>query len=162
MVSHGIAHRDLKSDNLLLDLSEPEVPILVITDFGYCLADKTHGLYLPFTSYDIDRGGNSALMAPEIINQTPGTFSVLNYTKSDLWAAGAIAYELFGKENPFYQKKLKNVDYKEEDLPELGEDVPVLMKALLRNLLKRNPSKVGIQKLLYKKWHVRKCTFKVA
>lgn len=144
MVSHGIAHRDLKSDNLLLDLSEPDVPVLVITDFGCCLADKTHGLFLPFTSYDIDRGGNSALMAPEIINQVPGTFNVLNYTKSDLWAAGTIAYEIFGKGNPFYKKKLRNTDYKEHDLPELGEDVPVLIKALVKNLLRRSPGKVGI------------------
>lgn len=141
-MSHGIAHRDLKSDNLLLDLTEPDVPVLVITDFGCCLADKTHGLFLPFTSYDTDRGGNSALMAPEIINQTPGTFSVLNYTKSDLWAAGAIAYELLDGGNPFYQKKLRNTDYKEEDLPELREDVPAVIKALVRNLLKRNPGKV--------------------
>lgn len=150
MVSHGIAHRDLKSDNLLLDLTEPEVPILVITDFGCCLADKSHGLFLPFTSYDIDRGGNSSLMAPEIINQTPGTFSVLNYTKSDLWAAGTIAYELFGNGNPFYNKKLTNITYKEEDLPDLGEDVPALMKALVRNLLQRNPGKVSIV-------HLRTC-----
>lgn len=142
LVSHGIAHRDLKSDNLLLDLTEPDVPVLVITDFGCCLADKMHGLFLPFTSYDIDRGGNSALMAPEIINQTPGTFSVLNYTKSDVWAAGAIAYELFDGRNPFYQKKLRNTDYKEDDLPDLGDDVPVLIKALVRNLLRRNSGKV--------------------
>lgn len=150
MVSHGIAHRDIKSDNLLLDLTEPEVPVLVITDFGCCLADKTHGLFLPFTSYDIDRGGNAALMAPEIITQTPGTFSVLNYTKSDLWAAGTIAYELFGNGNPFYQKKLRNVDYVEGALPELGEDIPPLIKALVKNLLKRNPGKVSYicQKLL--------------
>lgn len=146
-MSHGIAHRDLKSDNLLLDLTEPDVPVLVITDFGCCLADKMHGLFLPFTSYDIDRGGNSALMAPEIINQAPGTFSVLNYTKSDVWAAGTIAYELFDGRNPFYQKKLRNTDYKEDDLPDLGEDVPVLIKALVRNLLKRNPGKVSCEVL---------------
>lgn len=118
----------------------------MISDFGCCLADKNNGLYLSYTSDEIDKGGNSALMAPEIINQTPGTFSVLNYTKADLWAAGAIAYEIFGCMNPFYDgndwRKLRNTSYKEEELPELPGDVPGVVKALIRNILNRNPSKV--------------------
>lgn len=125
---------------------EDQTPILVISDFGCCLSDQTNGLYLPYSSDEVDKGGNSALMAPEIINQTPGTFSVLNYTKADLWAAGAIAYEIFGSNNPFYDgknwKKLRNVSYKDEDLPELPEDVPGVIKALVKNILSRNPSKV--------------------
>lgn len=40
-------------------------------------------------------------MAPEIICQQPGVFSYLDYRKSDLWAAGTVAYELFGLNNPF-------------------------------------------------------------
>lgn len=101
---------------------------------------------LPYTSYDVDKGGNTALMAPEIITQQPGTFRVLNYTKSDLWAAGTIAYEIFGCDNPFYEVKnkdrLRNVNYKEEELPELPDDVPVIIKFLVKNLLMRNPNKV--------------------
>lgn len=54
--TNGIAHRDLKSDNLLLDISDPCVPILVITDFGCCLCDKTTGLMLPYSSYEVDKG----------------------------------------------------------------------------------------------------------
>lgn len=145
-MSHGIAHRDLKSDNLLLDLTEDSAPILVITDFGCCLADSSNGLYLPYTSDEVDKGGNSALMAPEIINQKSGMFSVLNYTKSDLWAAGAIAYEMFGCSNPFYdgkhRKKLRSGNYKEEELPELPDEVPNVMRALIRNILSRKPNKV--------------------
>lgn len=87
-------------------------------------------------------------MAPEIITQTPGTFSVLNYSKSDLWAAGTIAYEIFGLCNPFYvcngnsDKKLVNTTYKEEELPELSEEIPIIIRSLIKNLLKRNPKKV--------------------
>jgi PTEN induced putative kinase 1 len=142
LAAHGIAHRDLKADNLLLDTTEPESPILVIGDFGCCLADKNNGLTLPYTSYEIDKGGNTALMAPEIITQKPGTFSVLNYAKADLWAAGAIAYEIFGSANPFYgQNKLRNVTYKEQDLPKLPDEVPTVIQSLIGNLLKRNPNK---------------------
>ncbi|KAK5646259.1 hypothetical protein RI129_004723 [Pyrocoelia pectoralis] len=142
---HGVAHRDLKSDNLLLDTSEKNAPVLVITDFGCSLADKNYGLTLPYPVYDIDKGGNTALMAPEIISQKPGTFSFLNYSKSDLWTAGTIAYEIFVGENPFYGlsngKRLRSVDYHEHKLPSLPEDVPHVVKMLVKNILKRNPKK---------------------
>lgn len=132
MTNQRIAHRDLKTDNLLLDLSasgSKDFPRLVITDFGCCLADERNGLKLPFNSYDMtrcfrdfisyleadfkcpvlifaqyyfSRGGNSALMAPEVATATPGTFSSIDYSKADVWAGGAIAYEIFGQVNPFY------------------------------------------------------------
>ncbi|KAL3193739.1 hypothetical protein MRX96_002182 [Rhipicephalus microplus] len=59
---HGVAHRDLKADNLLLDLSKGTAsPKLVLSDFGSCLAN----LHLHFVSPEVNRGGNPALMAPE-------------------------------------------------------------------------------------------------
>lgn len=84
-----------------------------------------------------------ALMAPEIILQEPGIFSILNYSKADVWAAGAIAYEIFGMENPFYkERRLWNKEYREEDLPELPENVPAVVRVLVSNMLKRSPNKV--------------------
>ena len=122
MVNHEIAHRDLKSDNILVNrafsntiVGEKEArsqnyqfPNLVITDFGCCLADSKLGLKLPYTSYETDRGGNIALMAPEVINAEPGIFSSIDYSKADVWSAGAIAYELFGAPNPFYMENNMN------------------------------------------------------
>ena len=68
LTKHGIAHRDLKTDNLLLDESSGvSCPRLVIADFGCCLADRRWGLTLPFITEEIDRGGNSVLMAPEVL-----------------------------------------------------------------------------------------------
>lgn len=43
-----------------------ECPGVVITDFGCCLSDNVNGLSLPYKSPDTDRGGNAALMAPEV------------------------------------------------------------------------------------------------
>ena len=67
LTKHGIAHRDLKADNLLLDETTGDgCPQLVIADFGCCLADRQWGLKLPFITGEISRGGNCALMAPEV------------------------------------------------------------------------------------------------
>ncbi|XP_067329003.1 serine/threonine-protein kinase PINK1, mitochondrial [Anolis sagrei] len=66
LLSHGVAHRDLKADNILVEVDPTGLPCLVISDFGCCLADKRIGLKLPFTSWYVDRGGNSCLMAPEV------------------------------------------------------------------------------------------------
>lgn len=149
MNSHGIAHRDLKSDNILLDISEvsDNCPSLVITDFGCCLADKHHGLYLPYNSHDVDKGGNTALMAPEVVSVEPGPFTSINYTKADLWTAGTIAYEIFGLKNPFYgnydeKATLKNHSYVDDELPALPESVPYVITALVKNILVRNLYKV--------------------
>jgi PTEN induced putative kinase 1 len=125
--------------------------LLVLSDFGCCIADKRHGLQIPYATEEIDKGGNTALMAPEIITKVPGVFSVLNYGKSDLWASGAVAYEIFNGYNPFYSggpsaEALKSVDYKDSDLPPLDEKVPHVIQKLVENILHRNPSKVGSKK----------------
>ncbi|XP_034118984.1 serine/threonine-protein kinase Pink1, mitochondrial [Drosophila albomicans] len=152
---HGVAHRDLKSDNVLIELQpNEESPLLVLSDFGCCLADKVHGLRLPYAANDIDKGGNAALMAPEIFNTQPGPFAVLNYSKADLWACGALAYEIFGLPNPFYSASggmaraqgeltysLRNCDYRHEQLPPLGDACPPLLQQLITNILNPNPSK---------------------
>jgi len=75
----------------------------------------------------------------------PGPFTSISYAKSDVWAVGAIAYELYGMENPFYSSgasTLKNKSYSEDDLPPLPEGVPITVANLIHNLLVRNPSKV--------------------
>lgn len=138
LTRHGVAHRDLKTDNLLLDESTSDVcPHLVIADFGCCLADKRWGLKLPFITEEIDRGGNSVLMAPEIANAIPGEGAVLDYTKSDAWAAGAISYELFGDKNPFGAGGLDSSTYQDRQLPPLSH-APPGVRRLVSLLLKRN------------------------
>uniref|UniRef100_A0A8C5UX79 Serine/threonine-protein kinase PINK1, mitochondrial n=1 Tax=Microcebus murinus TaxID=30608 RepID=A0A8C5UX79_MICMU len=144
LVQQGIAHRDLKSDNILVELDADGCPWLVITDFGCCLADASIGLQLPFTSWYVDRGGNGCLMAPEVSTAHPGPRAVIDYSKADTWAVGAIAYEIFGLANPFYgqgKAHLESRSYQETQLPVLPESVPLDVRQLVRSLLQREPSK---------------------
>ncbi|XP_058160223.1 serine/threonine-protein kinase PINK1, mitochondrial isoform X2 [Dasypus novemcinctus] len=144
LVQQGIAHRDLKSDNVLVELDADGCPWLVITDFGCCLADKSIGLQLPFTSWYVDLGGNGSLMAPEVSTASPGPRAVIDYSKADAWAVGAIAYEIFGLANPFYGQggvHLESRSYQEAQLPALPASVPRETRQLVRSLLQREASK---------------------
>ncbi|CAF92841.1 unnamed protein product, partial [Tetraodon nigroviridis] len=140
---HGVAHRDLKSDNVLLELDAAGDPRVVISDFGCCLSQRDRSLQLPFSSVCVSRGGNVSLMAPEVINALPGTNMVIDYSKADAWAVGAIAYEIFGRPNPFYRGVgLESRRYQEKQLPPLPSWVPGDVQSLIRLLLRRNPEKV--------------------
>ncbi|OWF55383.1 serine/threonine-protein kinase PINK1, mitochondrial-like [Mizuhopecten yessoensis] len=143
---HSIAHRDLKSDNILLDChNEATAPHLVISDFGCCLADEENGLQLPYPTDEINKGGNGALMPPEISCTTPGRKVRLDFSKSDLWAVGSLAYEVFGQDNPFYggariTRKLDGRTYQDTDIPSMSGDVPDVVRFLVPRMLRRNPN----------------------
>jgi len=137
---HSLAHRDLKTDNILIEFDlDQNFPTLLITDFGLCSTSLT----IPYLSDEMCIGGNRALTAPEIITAVPGLFSYLDYRKSDLWAVGAIAYELYNNCNPFYPNKngvfLNSYDYKESDLPK-AMNMPVYIEEITREILNRDPS----------------------
>lgn len=136
----GVAHRDLKADNLLLDLSRGvRNPRLVVSDFGSCLAEGN--MQLPFPSEEVNRGGNAALMPPEVSGACPGPLSVLDYGRADVWVAGTLAYELWGAPNPFYSQGLDSRTYGEEELPRPPRDMPPVVRALVRGMLRREPRK---------------------
>ncbi|XP_071333364.1 serine/threonine-protein kinase PINK1, mitochondrial [Trachinotus anak] len=138
----GIAHRDLKSDNVLLEFDSDGCPRLVITDFGCCLAQSDSSLQLPFNSMWVNRGGNASLMAPEVATAVPGSGVVIDYSKADAWAVGAISYEIFGQRNPFYRAVgLESRSYQEKQLPVLPSTVPADVQLVIRLLLRRSPSK---------------------
>lgn len=160
MTEHGVAHRDLKSDNILVDLSNGE-PKLVISDFGCCLAEPEYGLMIPYNTSNVDKGGNAALMPPEIALAEPGRNAWLDYRKSDIWTAGTLVYEIFGDENPFYKGPLNSRTYDEKDLSPLPSRVPYALQKLTKLLLKKDPSSrpnprvaadIALMVTLFPKW----------
>jgi len=148
---YNIVHRDMKTDNILLNIEEGwSHPQLVLTDFGCCLAQDGQSMSVPFPSREADpRQGNAQHMSPEVKGAVPGLLRYVSFAASDLWACGVLAYEIFGAENPFAtsegtskrgkNKVLDSVSYKESQLPRLPKDVPVVIKHLVHDLLRRNP-----------------------
>ena len=91
----GIIHRDLKSDNILLD----EKGDVHISDFGLAWReDRTADL-----TEDGSLVGTPAYMAPELLEGKKAAVS------SDLYAAGVIAFEVFAGRRPFQGKGIIEV-----------------------------------------------------
>lgn len=79
----------------------------------------------------------------KVITAVPGSGAVIDYSKSDAWAVGAIAYEIYGQPNPFYGGGgLEGRRYQEKQLPPLPPSVPADVRMVVRLLLRKNPEKV--------------------
>ncbi|XP_064155341.1 serine/threonine-protein kinase PINK1, mitochondrial [Anguilla rostrata] len=142
LCKQGIAHRDLKSDNVLVEFDSGGCPRLVIADFGCCLAERDGDLRLPFSSRCVNRGGNACLMAPEVSTAVPGPGAVIDYSKADAWAVGAVSFEIFGRPNPFYGPEgLDSRGYQEKQLPPLPARAPADTRLVAELLLRRDPAK---------------------
>lgn len=61
-----------------------------------------------------------------------------------------MAYEIFSGSNPFYSYErgkpplLRNTTYKEEELPALDNEIPIVIRTLIHSLLQRSTSKVKL------------------
>ncbi|KNC50935.1 AGC/SGK protein kinase [Thecamonas trahens ATCC 50062] len=123
--SVGIAYRDLKPENLLIN-SDGHI---LITDFGLCKEDlDQHDTTTTFC-------GTPEYLAPEILRNEPHGFSV------DWWALGIVLYEMLSGLPPFYTEN-KTLMY-ERTLYEQVYYPPYFSKdakSLIAGLLHREPS----------------------
>jgi len=128
---HGVAYRDLKPENVLID-GEGHV---VLTDFGFARLEDDNGRC--FT-----RLGTPHYQAPELLDKRNKS----GYTKAvDWWALGCLVYELivgspcFGKsdDNP-YEIFLRIMSGKPPQLPRAA---PQDARSFVRQLLAPDASK---------------------
>uniref|UniRef100_A0A915EI36 non-specific serine/threonine protein kinase n=1 Tax=Ditylenchus dipsaci TaxID=166011 RepID=A0A915EI36_9BILA len=134
---HKISHRDIKSDNVLLDFDlDDDVPHLVLSDFGSALASGDW--LVKFEDEYVDLGGNLCLRAPEIRRARPGPNVVLDFSMADLWGCGTLGYEIFTRMNPFYSR-ISSETYEEHDIASLPKRIPNSVKNITYDMLKINP-----------------------
>lgn len=110
----GILHRDLKADNILLDLDGT----CKISDFG--ISKKTDNIY----GNDITNSmqGSVFWMAPEVIRSQGQGYSA----KVDIWSLGCVVLEMFAGRRPWSKEEAIGAIYKLGSLnqaPPIPDDV---------------------------------------
>ncbi|PBP19722.1 MAP kinase kinase kinase [Diplocarpon rosae] len=106
----GILHRDLKADNILLDLDGT----CKISDFG--ISKKTDNIYGNDSTNNMQ--GSVFWMAPEVVRSQGQGYSA----KVDIWSLGCVVLEMFAGRRPWSKEETVGAIYK---LGSLNEAPPV-------------------------------------
>jgi tetratricopeptide (TPR) repeat protein len=133
---HGVVHRDIKPDNVLLSGGSA-----VVTDFGIAKALSASRLDAPNATLT-QMGtsiGTPQYMAPEQAAGDPATDH-----RADLYAFGVMAYELLAGRPPFHglaPHKLMAAHMGERPQPiaELRPDTPPVLAEVVMRLLEKDP-----------------------
>lgn len=110
----GILHRDLKADNILLDLDGT----CKISDFG--ISKKSNDIYGNDSSNSMQ--GSVFWMAPEVIQSQGQGYSA----KVDIWSLGCVVLEMFAGRRPWSKEEAIGAIYKLGSLsqaPPIPDDV---------------------------------------
>ena len=124
--SRGIVHRDIKLENILLDLNN----IIKICDFGVGKLVKPNTILK-------GQCGTPVYMAPEIIKgEGYHGFPV------DIWSAGVALYIMLSGSLPFNKDKEHSLEYailnnEVKEIKDISEDA----NNLLKNILEKDPNK---------------------
>jgi mitogen-activated protein kinase kinase kinase len=106
----GILHRDLKADNILLDLDGT----CKISDFG--ISKKTDNIYGNDATNNMQ--GSVFWMAPEVVRSQGQGYSA----KVDIWSLGCVVLEMFAGRRPWSKEETVGAIYK---LGSLNEAPPI-------------------------------------
>ncbi|MEN2495758.1 MAG: hypothetical protein MHMPM18_000349 [Marteilia pararefringens] len=123
--SQSIIHRDLKSDNILLNLDGG----VKIADFGLCAKLKSDN------EKHKTQVGSPYWMAPEVINKNSHNYTV------DTWSMGIVIIEMYDKDPPYFSMDQMSAMLKitnNKKMPPIGNRDAISASGmdLLRKMLK--------------------------
>ncbi|MGH7538255.1 MAG: serine/threonine-protein kinase, partial [Gemmatimonadales bacterium] len=132
--AHGIVHRDIKPDNVLLSGKHAQV-----TDFGVAKAVSESAGKTMLTSMGVALG-TPAYMAPEQAAADPNTDH-----RADIYAVGALAYEMLTGRPPFTATSPQamiaaQVTATPDPLTRHRQSVPPALEALVLRCLAKLPA----------------------
>ncbi|KAL8808759.1 MAG: hypothetical protein Q9200_004044 [Gallowayella weberi] len=116
----GVLHRDLKADNILLDVDGT----CKISDFG--ISKKTDNIYGNDASNNMQ--GSVFWMAPEVVRSQGQGYSA----KVDIWSLGCVVLEMFAGRRPWSKEEAIGAIYKLGSLnmaPPIPDDVSAEISA---------------------------------
>eukprot|EP01119_Soliformovum_irregulare_P010550 TRINITY_DN2600_c0_g1_i1.p1 TRINITY_DN2600_c0_g1~~TRINITY_DN2600_c0_g1_i1.p1 ORF type:complete len:277 (+),score=77.72 TRINITY_DN2600_c0_g1_i1:102-932(+) len=123
--SQGIAHRDLKLDNIMINLKLQTK----IIDFGLSEISNAHRC--------LDKVGTDEYCAPEVSNNKP-----YNGFRADIWSLGVVLYAVLFGTFPFSSSSLKRIRMGwAVPIPFDIPDVSFEAKALIQRMLNVDPKK---------------------
>ncbi len=116
----GILHRDLKADNILLDVDGT----CKISDFG--ISKKTDNIYGNDKTNSMQ--GSVFWMAPEVIRSQGEGYSA----KVDIWSLGCVVLEMFAGRRPWSKEEAVGAIYKiaNGETPPFPEDIQTTISPL--------------------------------
>ena len=152
--SLDIVYRDLKPENVLMDLTGH----VCLTDFGLSkeleadLGDISSGGICRSTSVTHTFCGTPEYLAPEVVTDSGHGFMV------DWWTLGVLTYELILGISPFYSKNVNEMYRKIQESPlifpqSLHKDVQMFISELLiRDPEKRLGSRYDVVDIKIQRW----------
>ena len=137
---HGVVHRDVKPDNVMLSGGAA-----VVTDFGIAKAvsaalTDASGVSVSTLTQSGSAIGTPAYMAPE---QAPGDPATDH--RADIYSFGCLAYEIFAGRPPFANQSMHlviaaHIGTAAPPVTALRADVPPQVAQLIAGCLEKNPA----------------------
>lgn len=139
LASHGVVHRDLKPDNIMILQVEGQDTIVKVLDFGLSGLVNRENVKDSYATTSGTILGSIHYIAPELCLGQKGTF------QSDCYALGCILYECITGTPPFHANDPAAIAFKHvsESPADPLDSVPELspgLRSLVSRLLEKSPT----------------------